>query len=117
MDTTTGGFAVNGVLLMKNILFVSAVFALAIGPVGLAGADAPGKSAQAQHPHAAVGTVAENCKPKPGTEGMKHDGKDHPMPQTKGMQGMDPAQHMVDCEPAVKTPPAATPAHDHSKTK
>lgn len=102
---------------MKNLSFLSAALALAIGPIGLAGADAPGKTAQSQHPHPAVGTPAENCKPKPGTESMKHDSKDHPMPQTKGMQGMDPAQHMTDCEPAVKTPPPAVQNHEHSKTK
>jgi len=103
---------------MKNkTLYVCTAAFLSVGVIGSAFAEPPGKATSGEHPHKPVAAPAVDCQPKAGTEGMKHDPKDHPMPQTRGMQGMDPAQHMTDCQPSVKSAAPTKPNHDHSEMK
>lgn len=77
-------------------------------------ADPSGKTPGSTHPHEPVPPSDVVCTPKPGTESMQHAAKDHPMPETRGMKGMDPAMHMQDCvDPDAQTP--AKPLHEHKK--
>ena len=51
---------------------------------------------------------SEGCVPNPDKAAQQAK---HPMPETKGMKGMDPKAHTVDC-PAGYVP-RETPAHVH----
>lgn len=51
----------------------------------------------------------KDCKPNPEKAAKM---KKHPMPQTKGMQNMDPKLHEMDCpEPVVKKTPELRHVH------
>lgn len=77
-------------------------------------ADPPGKNPGSTHPHEPLPPSNVVCTPKPGTESMQHDPKDHPMPETRGMKNMDPAMHMLDCVDPDAKPPSEK-LHEHKK--
>jgi hypothetical protein len=91
-------------------------FVLATGISAAAFAGPPGKQGIPDHPKQALPEQNIECTPKPGTESMDHDPKDHPMPNTRGMKTMNPARHMLDCV-NLDAPEAPEKIHDHGKHK
>lgn len=76
----------------------------------------PGKEGIPDHPKEPIPAQNIECTPRPGTESMDHDPKDHPMPKTRVMKNMDPAMHMQDCvDPDAPTAPDKV--HDHARQK
>jgi hypothetical protein len=93
---------------------VALILATSLSAAAFAGP--PGKAGIPDHPKEALPERNIECTPKPGTESMNHDPQDHPMPKTRGMKTMDPAQHMLDCVD-LDAPEAPDKIHDHGKHK
>ncbi len=53
------------------------------------------------------------CEPKATAASMAHAAEDHPMPDTRGMHGMDPALHMQDCHSSDQAAPVQLGPHQH----